>query len=53
MNQPQAPSALQRALGLAIQIQPPAVQQQVIAHAQQMAAQGQPQAGEPHQQGQG
>jgi hypothetical protein len=38
MNQP-IPSALHRALGLAIDIQPEPVQQQVVAYAQQVAAQ--------------
>jgi hypothetical protein len=43
MNQP-IPSALHRALGLAIDIQPEPVQQQVDAYAQQVAAQQQAQA---------
>jgi hypothetical protein len=43
MNQP-IPSALHRALGLAIDIQPEPIQQQVVQYAQAVAAQQQAQA---------
>ena len=52
---PQVLPALQRALGMAVQIQPPTVQQQVVNHlqAQQAQAQAQAQQAQVAPQGQG
>lgn len=50
---PQVLPALQRALGMAVQIQPPTVQQQVVNHLQAQQAQAQAQQAQDAPQGQG